>query len=171
MADETENHQPDIRSLREAADAGRQAQAEAERLRRENMFLRVGVDLDSRAGKLLFKAWEGDSEDDLKAEALELGAIRGATATPPPSGPDNTDVAGQQDFRRTLSQGVAPAAAEIPSEDPREVAIRQYHEDRRNGVTGEKAQLAAFDRIWTAAVGGDERVIFTPDNWADNFRP
>lgn len=162
--DDNENlndeRQPDIRSLRKAADEGRAAQAERDQLRRELMFARAGIDTESKLGRLLFKTFEGDSADALKAEAAELGyTIPGSQPQP-----TNDDVRGQQEFRSSL-QGSPPSAYEPESEDPNVVALRDFHEDLRNGVPRDRAQLAAFDKIFTAAVAGDSRVIFDPAEW------
>lgn len=166
MADHLSNdnlddeRQPDIRSLRKAADEGRAAQAERDQLRRELMFARAGIDTESKLGRLLFKTFEGDSADALKAEAAELGyTIPGSSQQSA-----NEDVRSQQEFRSAL-QGATPSAYESESEDPNVVALRDFHEDLRNGVPRDRAQLAAFDKIFTAAVAGDSRVIFDPAEW------
>ncbi|MCO1498224.1 hypothetical protein, partial [Limosilactobacillus reuteri] len=74
ITDHDDDQTPETNAgLREAARLGKEAQARAEQLARENLFLRAGVDLDSKVGKMLFKTWEGDDIDALKAEAGELG--------------------------------------------------------------------------------------------------
>ena len=157
------NPNPNIRSLREAADAGAKAQAELAQMRRENMFLRAGIDTNHKVGALLFKTWEGDDVDALKAEAADLGLFAGSNQ--PPAADPNADDRSQQAFRRDLSSGAPPAAYEPPTMDPMRQALEQFHEDVRNGVPTERARLAAFDRVFTAAVAGDERVIFDKEAW------
>lgn len=155
---------PDIRSLRQAAEAGRQAQQEAAELKRQLMFAKAGIDWENdKLGKLLYKTWEGDDMDSLKAEALEIGI--GKTA-----GADNDDYRDQADFRRNLSAGAPSAGYEPPSRDPRDEAIEQFHADRKRGIPRDEAALAAFDRIFSAAASGDERVIFNPETWQRDFR-
>jgi hypothetical protein len=142
--------------LREAARLGKEAQARADQLARENLFLRAGVDLDNKVGQMLFKTWEGDTIDALKAEANELGVIAGPR---PAYSPEETS---QQQFRQTMT-GPPPAMtppAEAPH--PTETAVSQFHADRKKGVPMETAQLAAFDRIFSAAASGDKRAIFDP---------
>ena len=162
---ETEQKPNDIRSLRMAAEAGREAQKERDELRRQLMFAKAGIDWENdKLGKLLFKTWEGDDLDSLRSEAADIGIGRAKPVD------DNDDVRDQADFRRGLSGGAPSGAYEAPSRDPREDAIEQFHADRRNGVPRETAALAAFDRIFTAAVAGDERVIFDPQTWTQTYQ-
>lgn len=153
------NPTPNIRSLREAADAGAKAQADLAAAQREIMFLRAGVDPTTKAGALLFKAWEGDDVEALKAEAAELGIIQASNQQ---TSDANAGDRSQQDFRRNLNNGTPPAAYEPPSKDPMQSALETFHEAVRNGVPTDRARLAAFDEVFTAAVAGDERVIFDP---------
>lgn len=161
--DHNDERMPDIRSLRQAAEAGKQAQQEAAELKRQLMFARAGIDHENdKLGKLLYKTWEGDSIESLMEEASELG-IGKARAT-------NDDYADQADFRRNLTSGAPAGGWDEPTRDPRDEALEQFHSDRQRGVPRDMAALAAFDRIFTAAAAGDERVIFDPNNWADNYR-
>ncbi len=162
---ETEQKTNDIRSLRMAAEAGREAQKERDDLRRQLMFAKAGIDWENdKLGKLLFRTWEGEDLDSLKAEALDIGIGRSKTIDP------NEDVRDQAEFRRGLSAGAPAGAYEAPSRDPREDALEQFHDERRRGVPREQAALAAFDRIFTAAVAGDERAIFDPQTWTQNYQ-
>lgn len=157
---ETVDRGGDIRSLRKAAEEGAAARNEANELRRQLMFAKAGIDWESdKLGKLLYKTWEGGDLDALRSEAAELGIGRTAPTM-------SADVEAQADFRRNLSSGPPAAAYEPPSMDPRDAAMQQFHEDRKRGVPREMAALAAFDRIFSAAAEGDERVIFNPDTWA-----
>lgn len=163
--DNQDERMPDIRSLRQAAEAGKAAQQEAAELRRQLMFARAGIDFESnKLGSLLYKTWEGDNVDDLINEAADLGLIQTYAD-------DHQDMyAEQADFRRNLAAGAPSGAYEPESRDPRDEAMEQFHEDRRRGVTRENAALAAFDRIFTAAAAGDQRVIFDPNNWSPEYR-
>jgi len=82
MTQEMENHeetdQPDIRALRKAAEAGKKAQDELSQMKRELLFAKAGIDTASKIGGLLFKTWEGDDVESLKAEAMDLGIVGGA---------------------------------------------------------------------------------------------
>ena len=153
---------PNIAGLREAARQGKEATARADDLARENLFLRAGVDLDGKVGKMLFKTWEGDTIDELKAEASELGVIAGPRAA------YNAEETSQQQFRSSLTG--PPPAMTPPSEAPHptETAVSQFHADRKRGIPMETAQLAAFDRIFSAAASGDKRAIFDPVSYQQN---
>lgn len=157
--DTDDRDQRDIRSLRKAAEEGATARAEAAELRRQLLFAKANIDWENdKLGKLLYKTWDGDSIDSLRNEAAELGIGR-TPAT------ENAEVAEQAAFRRNLSAGAPAGAVDPGSPDPRDLALSQFHEDVRRGLPREQAALAAFDRIFTAAVAGDERVIFNPDTW------
>lgn len=159
-----ESRQPDIRSLRMAAEAGKQAQQEAAELKRQLMFAKAGIDWENdKLGKLLYKTWEGEDLDSLRAEAIEIGIGRSSEDS-------NADVRDQAEFRRNLSAGAPAGVYETPSRDPRDEAMEQFHADRKRGIPREQAALAAFDRIFSAAAGGDERVIFDANAWQQDFR-
>lgn len=72
-----------IKALRQAAKDGKRAKAEAdaarseaEAARRELAFVRLGIDPDSKNGKLLAKAHEGEiSVEALRATAQEYGLL------------------------------------------------------------------------------------------------
>ena len=49
-----------IKDLRDAADRGRKATQELDQVKREMAFLKAGVDTDTKAGQLLFKAYDGE---------------------------------------------------------------------------------------------------------------
>ena len=162
--DEDQTGQPDIRSLRAAAEGRAAAEAEATALRRELQFAKAGIDTESKLGKMLFRTWEGESLDELKAEAREIGLL--GNSTPQQT---NDDASGQEQFRRDLSAGAPSGAYTPPDIDPREAAISGYHEAVKRGARPEDAALAAFDQIWTSAIAGDQRVLVT-DGWRDDFR-
>ena len=60
MEDETGG----IKELRDAADRGKEAIAERDLLKREVAFMKAGVDTDSKAGQLLFKAYDGELDTE-----------------------------------------------------------------------------------------------------------
>ena len=165
--DEHESQGPDIRSLRKRAEQARELEAEVAQLRRENLFARVGIDTDSKVGKMLFRTWEGDNVDELRAEAEELGLLgRPEPSRQAPPIEEQT----QQNFRRDLSTGDAFAAVEAETPDPIDDAYENFYVDRRRGVPLEEAQLAAIDRVLVAASNGDERVLFNQNDWSQRAR-
>ena len=167
MAQDIDNHeesdQPDIRSLRKAAEAGKKAQEELAQMKRELMFAKAGVDTASKIGGLLFKTWEGDDVDALKTEAMDLGLIgapQSAVAEIP------AEEREQQTFRQSFNRGAPAAAAELPEMDPYDEAYQLFHDARKRGTTLDDSGLAAIDRILVAAASGDKRAIFNPNEWA-----
>lgn len=70
-------------SLRAAADRGKKAKAEADALKRENAFLRAGIDPEDGRLRYFFKGYEGElTADAIRAAATEAGFI-----APPPVDP------------------------------------------------------------------------------------
>ena len=66
-----------IKDLRDAAERGRKATQELDDMKREMAFIKAGVDTDSKAGQLLYKAYDGELETELiQAEASELGILQ-----------------------------------------------------------------------------------------------
>ena len=165
--DEMMQEQQDIKSLRKAAEAGKQAQNELAEMKRELLFAKAGIDTGSKIGKLLFKTWDGEDLDSLKTEAADLG-IGGVEA------PRNTGVEaeerGQQDVRQTFAKGNVGAPSEVPERDPFDEAYDLFHEARKRGTTMDDAGLAAIDRVLVAAASGDKRAIFDPNDWANQAR-
>lgn len=167
--DNTEEHeqqdQPDIKSLRKAAEAGKQAQAELAQMKRELLFAKAGVDTGSKLGSLLFKTWDGEDLDALKTEAVELGIINGGKSQRQEITEDEKS---QQTFRQSFGRGQAAGAAELPEADPYDEAYELFNNARKNGTPMDDAGLAAIDRVLVAAASGDKRAIFDPNDWARN---
>ena len=169
MSEDIENteEQHDIKSLRKAAEAGKQAQNELAEMKRELLFAKAGIDTSSKIGKLLFKTWDGEDLDSLKTEASDLG-IGGVEA----SGNNEVECEepGQQDFRQTFAKGNIGTPSEMPERDPFDEAYDLFHEARQKGTTLDDAGLAAIDRVLVAAASGDKRAIFDPNDWANQAR-
>jgi len=150
--------------LREAARKGSHAVAENSDLKRQILFMKAGVDLDTKLGKMLYRTFEGDDLDALKAEALEIGLTGG---TPAPSAADLAAEAARadEDARRGAAQqslvggrSGAPEAHEGPH--PRDLALETYQVDVRAGMDIEEARQKAVASVLGAAVAGDKRVVF-----------
>ena len=159
-----ENDQPDIKSLRKAAEAGKKAQEELSQMRRELMFAKAGIDTSSKIGGLLFKTWEGEDVEALKSEATDLG-ILGAPQNAPAEIP--AEEREQQAFRQGFNRGAPAAAADLPEMDPYDDAYRLFQDARKTGTPADDAALAAIDRVLVAASSGDKRAIFNPNEWAN----
>ena len=157
--DDDQGNDGNLAHLREQASQTRQAREDADRLRRELMFVKAGIDTESKVGKMLFTTWQGDDLTALKAEAVDLGLIA-APAAPPPAELD----ASQQEFRAGLS-GRPAGAVETPTPHPIDVAYEQFHRDMQAGVRDEIAREEAFGRVFLAATQGDKRVLFNEAAW------
>lgn len=161
---ETQERQPDIRSLRQRAEQASQYEQELAQLRRENMFAKAGIDTDSKIGRMLFKTFEGTSLEELRSEAEELGLFTPSRNNVP------ADEQDQAAFRRGLSGGQTLTAPDTEGIDPYDDAYDNFYEDRKRGVALEDAQLAAIDRILVAASNKDARVLFDQQAWDRNAR-
>ena len=149
-----------IKELRDAADRGKKASQELDQMKREMAFLKAGVDTDSKAGQLLFKAYDGDLDTDLiKAEAEELGILKDA-APPPPPEPENSeaDVRVAQERRDLAADQIAP---EKQTESPYDVGHRQFQEMLDAGRPKEDSAARFIHTVLEAASGDnpDSRVI------------
>ena len=142
-----------IKELRDAADRGKKASQELDQMKREMAFLKAGVDTDSKAGQLLFKAYDGDLDTDLiKAEAEELGILKDASPPPPPE-PENSeaDVRVAQERRDLVADQIAP---ENQTESPYDAGHRQFREMLDAGRPKEDS-AARFIHTVLEAAGGD----------------
>jgi hypothetical protein len=159
MSNDTDTTTPETpEQLRRAAEDGRQARNENAELRKELLFAKAGIDTDTKIGSLLYKTWEGEDLAALKTEATELGLF--SQAAPPPVVTDE-DLA-IQDTRSRLAGGDPAGSIAPEGAHPIDQALRGFHEDRKNGVRVEAAQLAAVDRLLTSA---DPRRLFNEAEW------
>lgn len=166
--DTTTGNEDNLRHLRERAAAASTAEAERDRAKREAMFLRAGIDVDSddprhaKLAKMLFTSFEGNDVEALKAEAREIGLLDAA----PPAADDDT-ARQQEQYRRDLAQGRTPDAREQQqTADPYATAFKEFHDIRQKGGQVEDARVAAFGAVFGAANQGDKRVLLDPQEWA-----
>lgn len=156
------DNEPNIKALRQAAEEGKAARAEAEQAKREILFLRAGVDTDSKLGGLLLKTWEGEDVEALKSEWTELTG--GSKAPEVPEEAYTPEQAEQQQHRE--GNGSATSAGEQPPEtpDPRKAAMSKFH-DTSEGLPREDRQEAALAEVLGAFTSGDKRVMFSKPAW------
>lgn len=154
------NDDLDIAALRDKANAADAAEARAKTLERELLFAKVGVDTKSTIGGMLLKTFDGSTEDELRAVAAEVGAIKAAEQAPAAPHPD----ASMQGFRDAAAAGQTPAID--PGPDPWDAGLAKFHQDRRNGVPLETAQLHLAESILVAGQKRDKRVLHDPVAWA-----
>ena len=146
-----------IKELRDAADRGKKATQELDAMNREMAFLKAGVDTDTKAGHLLYKAYDGDLETAaIQAEWSEL--VPGAAAPPPAATVDATDtqVAGQ---RRDLAGDSVPP--ENQTESPYDAGHREFRTMMDEGRPKEDSAARFVHTVLEAAGGADpdQRVL------------
>lgn len=147
-----------LKELRQQAEAGRKAQAEAEAARRELAFIKAGVDTDSKLGQLLMKTYDGElTAEAIKAEAEELGAIKAPASAPPAQDELSDEERAQTRARNDLAAGNTATGAEEP--DPHKTGFAAFEAARHNGEPRDVAAGAYLAEILKAAHARDPRVI------------
>lgn len=160
-----EQDESSLAGLREAARRGNAAAAENEALRRSVLFLRAGVDPESKIGNMLFKTWEGDDVEALKAEAMELGLLRSAASEKDEADAQAAAVRAAEDARRAqaadLTGNGIPAGADATHTTPHPIdsALTGYHDAISHGADISVARQDAVARVLGAAFAGDQRVL------------
>lgn len=159
--DQTQTDDNDLRALRQQAKEGKTAQAELAQIRKENLFLKAGVDPNTKLGGLLFRTFDGTEAEALKAEAAELGYFRGVTTEETASERKFTEgETEQQKFRQGLSGGIQPAETQTPN--PVDAAYSEFHGSVSKGVPRNRAAVDVMAQILGAGLGGDKRVLWDP---------
>jgi hypothetical protein len=161
-----------IANLRKLAEEGKAAIERAALLEKQVLFARAGIDTDTKIGKMLFATWEGgDDITALKAEAIEIGAIRpGLPEGQQPQQPAQQrgatpEDAGQQQFRQQFAGAPAAGSVDDKGPDPYESALSEFYDSVNKGAQRRQAGQSAIAKILAHASQGDERVLFDPDRW------
>ena len=155
MDDYPEEDTGGIKDLREAAERGKKATQELDDMRREMAFLKAGVNTDTKAGQLLYKAYDGELEPDLlRAEAAELGILRDA----PVSEVADVDRQATQE-RRALADNAIPP--ENQKESPYDAGHREFREMMDAGRPKDDSAARFIHTVLEAAGGDnpDQRVL------------
>ena len=141
-----------IRELRDAAERGKKASQELDAMKREMAFLKAGVDTNTKAGQLLFKAYDGELDtESLQAEWSEL--VPGAAAPPPePETVDATDTQVAEQRRELAGDSVPPGTQ---TESPYDAGHREFQEMMEAGRPKEDS-AARFIHTVLEAAGGDK---------------
>lgn len=162
--DSTDEGDVNIKALREKAKAGDAAAAERDQLRKELLFAKAGVDTESKLGSMLFKTFEGDDVEALKAEWSELAPTPSSEPTPDPG--DSKGLEQQQQIREDLTSTGTPSGDEPPeTKHPYDVAYEKFH-DRESGMPMAQRQEQALAHVLESFVKGDTRVMFDRNDWA-----
>ena len=156
------------KGLRRAAAAGKKAKADADALRRENLMLRAGVDIDSGPGKYFAKGYDGElTLEAVKSEWASLAPKPNADADlTPPATPDpvltDDDLTSTRE-RQNLAHGAAsdtPPAAVSGKVQAQKVFADAIAADRPD----DEARALAFHALVSAAAAGDQSVIIVPNH-------
>ena len=148
-----------IKELRDAADRGREAIQERDQLKREMAFLKAGVDTDSKAGQLLFKAYDGELDtESIQAEWQELNP----TPTPvvePEQAQETVSEADTRvaDQRQALAED--SVSVEASTQSPYEQGFQEFKTAYDAGRSKEDSAARFVHTVLEAAGKGDERVI------------
>ena len=147
-----------IKELRDAAERGKKASQELDAMKREMAFMKAGVDTDTKAGQLLFKAYDGELETELiQAEWSELVP---AAAAPPPE-PETVDATDTQvaEQRRELAGDSVPPGTQ--TESPYDAGHREFKEMMDAGRPKEDSAARFIHTVLEAAGGDspDQRVV------------
>ena len=146
-----------IKELRDAADRGKKASQELDAMKREMAFLKAGVDTDTKAGQLLYKAYDGDLETAaIQAEWSEL--VPAAAAPPPAETVDATDTQVAEQRRDLAGDSVPP---ENQTESPYDAGHREFRTMMDEGRPKEDSAARFVHTVLEAAGGADpdQRVL------------
>ena len=141
-----------IKELRDAAERGKKATQELDAMKREMAFMKAGVDTDTKAGQLLFKAYDGELEtESIQAEWQELAP---AAAAPPPE-PETVDATDTQvaEQRRELAGDSVPPGTQ--TESPYDAGHREFKEMMDAGRPKEDSAARFIHTVLEAAGGAD----------------
>ena len=147
-----------IKELRDAADRGKKASQELDAMKREMAFLKAGVDTDTKAGQLLYKAYDGELETEaIQAEWSELVP---AAAAPPPE-PETVDVTDTQVAQQRQDLAGDNVPPENQTESPYDAGHREFRQMMDAGRPKEDSAARFIHTVLEAAGGGspDQRVV------------
>jgi hypothetical protein len=153
---------PNIKALRAAAEDGKRAREEAAAARRELLFVKAGVDTESKLGKLLFKTYEGDDLEALKQEWTELSGD--VTAPKPDPGPTGSEQA--VDNVRDQLRNAPPGGAEPAQVDAYDLSFKTYYDDLAKGLPSDQARENAVSVLLEQFMSGNTSVQFDPADWS-----
>jgi hypothetical protein len=182
MSNNDDNVPTTPEGLRRAYDAaktsGLSEKTRADSLAKENMFLRAGINPETTAGKLLFNGYHGDSLDELKAMAIEIGALKAPDPQPAADGQPAATQATPAERTFTTEQGLPPdweqraemqslarsgqphGGQDNPTPHPMDASMTQFWADMGEGMEPEEARVKAMSAYMMAASKGDKRTRF-----------
>ena len=148
-----------IKELRDAADRGREAIQERDQLKREMAFMKAGVDTDSKAGQLLFKAYDGELETEaIQAEWQEL-VPTSAPVEQPEQAQDTVNEADTQVAEQRQALAEDSVSVEASTQSPYEQGFQEFKTAYDAGSPKEDSAARFVHTVLEAASQGDERVL------------
>ena len=148
-----------IKELRDAADRGREAIQERDQLKREMAFMKAGVDTDSKAGQLLFKAYDGELEtESIQAEWQELAPTPVPVEQPEPA-QDTVNETDTQVSQQRQALAEDSVSVEASTQSPYEQGFQEFKTAYDSGRPKDESAARFVHTVLEAAGRGDERVI------------
>lgn len=150
----------DIRQLEKKAKQADTNETELAELRKERLFFKAKIDVDSPLGKLLYDGYKGDLTVEAISEAAAgipgLGAEAPSTEIP-------DDEKNLTDERRDLGAGSKADDFRQAEPDPKEAAIASGSKALDDGKSEEVALGNVFESLMRSAMKGDKRVLWDPN--------
>lgn len=146
--------------------------AEAQAAQRENAFLRAGVDLDSKAGSLVAKAYDGELDTEaIRTFASDIpGALRGQAPPPTETAPPPNDGPTPEELEAARVEGALNGGG-VPAGQPPDKPLGLDMMDAAFGAQGggrvrpasgmsDRAVAAGVQVILNRAVAGDPEAVY-----------
>lgn len=155
--------------------------ADAQAAQREVAFLRAGVDLESRSGQLVAKAYDGELDPEaIKAFATEIpGAMRDASPPPAPTESGGGEGPTAQERRQAQIEAELSGEGSPPGQAPEkplgidmmDAAFKTQGGNRVRPGRGmsDRATAAGLQVLLNRAVADDPEAVFkrADETWAD----
>jgi hypothetical protein len=148
-----------IKELRDAADRGREAIQERDQLKREMAFMKAGVDTDSKAGQLLFKAYDGELDTEaIQVEWQELAPSSVPVEQPEPA-QDTVNETDTQVSQQRQALAEDSVSVEASTQSPYDQGFQEFKTAYDSGRSKEDSAARFVHTVLEAAGQGDERVV------------
>lgn len=184
MAEDPENagseNEDNPSDLRAAAEAGRKAQLEMQKMKLEVAAMKAGIDVDSRIGQMYLSTYEGEADPEaIKADAeglpglfVEATSTGETVVTPPETDPRTTATEteqGMQQIREGLTTGAPPETGE-QQVNAKDAAMEAFNAELKGqSGTRQDAAVAYFGTLLSEAAAGNPTAIFDTQVWNDRL--
>lgn len=152
----------DIRALEKKGKAFDEAASERDRLQRELVFTKAGINTETDAGKIFMRGFDGELTLEAVKTAAQSFGLSGAPAEQPEAAKPDTELAeGEEQMTQERSDLGSPLNThdEGIKSDPNEEAIQIGQKIITSGGKFEEGVGAAFNFLAKQAQEGDNRVI------------